>query len=71
MSVFGGGDSGSKPPPVPSPVPVERAAEDIDQSGRLEAERIRKMRGRLSTFLTKGVLAADSPANLGTNKLGT
>ena len=68
MSLGGGG---GKPPPVPSPVPVERAIEDIDQTGRLEAERVRRMRGRLSTLLTKGVLAADTPSQLGTNKLGT
>jgi len=63
-----GGSSG-KPPPVPSPVPVERVAEDIDQTGRMEAERIRKMRGRMSTFLTKG-LDVDN-AGVGTQKLGT
>ena len=69
MSLGGGG--GGKPPPVPSPVPVERVAEDIDQSGRMEAERIRRMRGRLSTFMSKGLASADSADGAGTNKLGT
>lgn len=67
MSLGGGG----KGPPVPSPVPVERIAEEVDETGRMEAERIRRMRGRLATFLTKGILSADSPSTIGTNKLGT
>lgn len=67
MSLGGGGSS--KPPPVPSPVPVERAVEDIDETGRLEAERIRKMRGRASTFLTQGLDLSGS--GVGTQKLGT
>ena len=57
--MLGGGGSSSKPPPVPSPIPMERAVEEVDESGRLEAERIRKMRGRMSTFLTRGVDLGD------------
>ncbi len=62
-------DSGSKPPPVPSPIPIERMAEGIDESGKMEAERIRKMRGRMANYLTKGVLLAEP--TVGTTKLGT
>jgi len=65
MSLGGGGKS--KPPPVPSPIPMERAVEEVDESGRLEAERIRKMRGRMSTFLTRGVDLGDQA---GATKLG-
>jgi len=70
MSIFGGGGKSAKPPPVPNPVPVERAVEDIDESGRLEAERIRNMRGRLSTFMTRGIDLGPG-SSVGTNKLGT
>ena len=46
---------------------MERAVEEVDESGRLEAERIRKMRGRMSTFLTRGVDLGDQA---GATKLG-
>ena len=65
MSLGGGGKS--KPPPVPSPIPMERAVEEVDESGRLEAERIRKMRGRMSTVLTRG---GDLGDQAGATKLG-
>ena len=57
MSLGGGGKS--KPPPVPSPIPMERAVEEVDESGRLEAQRVAKMRGRMRTFLTRGVDLGD------------
>ena len=64
---FGGGGSKVKPPPVPAPIPVEREIGDLAEAGRREEERIRRMRGRLSTFLTSGLLSEPS---VGVSKLG-
>jgi hypothetical protein len=64
--MFGG--ASAKPPPVPDPLPIEREVGDTDEAKRTEQERIRRMRGRLSTFLTKGLMSEPTTASA---KLGT
>jgi hypothetical protein len=63
---FGGGGSA---PVVPAPLPVEREMAGLDEVKRNEAERIRRMRGRMSTFLTKGLITSEPAGS--TQKLGT
>jgi len=52
MGFFGGG--GSPPPVVYTPPPPTRNDEEIRAAKAKEAERLRKQRGRKSTWLTGG-----------------
>lgn len=59
-SLLGAGSAGGAVTPSPvaisSPYPTEKIS-GADEARQLEQDRIRRMRGRLSTFLTKGLLS--------------